>query len=321
VSWTKHDDQRPFNRKMLVVSGDAYRLDDQLIAWCSMNRTDGLISAEELPQISSSSTQPRLIAELVRRGRLHQYGDPHCGHPADMCVPPGEDGYSVHDYLEFNPTAEEADKEARANAERQRRYREKRHASRNGVGNASRNASRNASGNASDDALVTRLVTAPRPVPSRPQTGRETHPPPSVASPAADGDGASADDEQTPPVDSTIGGGRAAAIASIKTTLANARRAARRPPPAAGSFEKLIDETGGSATSAWHDAIFEPGSTATANGVSPMTQPDPATAGTADDGALTADADTAAMDAEATQDGDGSMGDTLLDDGDPTPEG
>jgi hypothetical protein len=121
VGWTRHDDRRPFTAKMAGLSDAAYRLDDELLSWCAANGTDGRITARLMPTISPRSARRRVVAELVANGRLHQAGGTHCGHR--RCPTPGPDGYSVHDYLEFNPTVAEAAAGKAAAAARQTRRR------------------------------------------------------------------------------------------------------------------------------------------------------------------------------------------------------
>lgn len=130
MAWTRHDDRRPFTAKMAALSDAAYRLDDELLSWCAANGTDGRVSARLMPTISPRSARRRVVEELVANGRLHRAGEVHCGHP--RCPTPGLDGYSVHDYLQYNPTAAEAISEREATAQRVAKWR----ASRNGSGNA-----------------------------------------------------------------------------------------------------------------------------------------------------------------------------------------
>lgn len=70
--------------------------------------------------------------------------------------------YAVHDYHDYQPSADDVRREQALRAERQARWRSKRgerNASRNASTDASRNGSQDASRNGSRDALATRLET------------------------------------------------------------------------------------------------------------------------------------------------------------------
>lgn len=170
MSWTRHDDRRPFTAKMAGLSDAAYRLDDELLSWCAANGTDGRITAKLMPTISPRSARRRVVAELVAARRLHRAGDPHCGH--EDCPRPGPDGFSVHDYLEFNPSAEEVEHGRETKASRQAKWRAKLAAlaRANGHVDASHDASRDVTedggGNASPprDRAPTRVDPDPDPL-------------------------------------------------------------------------------------------------------------------------------------------------------------
>lgn len=130
MGWTRHDDRRPIVAKMAALSDAAYRLDDELIAWCAREGTNGRISAKLMPTISPRSARRKVVEELATMGRLHRAGDEHCGH--ERCPQPGPDGYSVHDYLQYNPGAEKVVAERAATAARVAKHRFNRHGG-NGV--------------------------------------------------------------------------------------------------------------------------------------------------------------------------------------------
>ena len=238
MSWVKHTDQRSINRKMRRLSDAAYRLDDEAIQWASRNMTDGRIPAEDFDDIGRHPTV-KAAAELVDRGRWHTADQGWCG--SRYCAPPGKDGWVIHDYLEYNPSREKAIAEREANAEKQRAFRARRDASRNPGDNPSRDASRNperiGGGNPGRDPGSN--GTPSRPVPSRPQTGREDPPSLSVTPPAATRR-AGADGEDRKPRNAAV---RAAAIADAQAAAAAGRRAARRAPPAAGAYDRLVEIT------------------------------------------------------------------------------
>jgi hypothetical protein len=179
VTWVRLDDQFPIHRKVSVLTDAAYRLHTEAICWCARNGTDGLIRRDELATLGQRA-RPRLVGELVSRGVWH-----HSGHDCDRCVHPA-DGWVIHDYLTYQPTREEVERERAAKAERQRRWLEKR---RNGrpskepSGDASRDGSKEASRDGPEDDA---------PLPPRPEGKRGGSP---VAPPAAFGDGAPAGGE------------------------------------------------------------------------------------------------------------------------------
>lgn len=180
MTWVRNDDGMSIHRKVSPLSDAAYRLQQEAKEWCSRNLTDGRILADEFPSSSCRATA-KYAAELVRRGLWHRAGGEHCGHPEDKCPPPGPDGYSIHDYLDYNPSAAEVIRDRAAKAERQRRWQEKRRAGRRPT-----NTVRDASPDTSEDALLT---LAPSPSPPRREAGKGTFP---EATLAAVGGGASA---------------------------------------------------------------------------------------------------------------------------------
>lgn len=149
VTWVRFDDQYPIHRKIAVLSDAAYRLLDESIFWCSRNGTDGIIRRDEVVSIGVRA-KPKVIGELVRRDNWHTtgHGCPRCPQPID--------GWVVHDYLDYQPTREQVEKERAAKAQRQKNWltkRRSRDASLDGPQDASRDGSE-------DDAP---LHTPPRP--------------------------------------------------------------------------------------------------------------------------------------------------------------
>lgn len=113
LMWAKFDDRYPWNRKVRPLSDAAFRLDVSAVCWSSEYLTDGVISPDDLPQVSDVKRPQLAAAELVRRGRWHA-----SGHDCPDCpdVPPG--GHVVHHFLDYNPPREkvEADREKRRQA-------------------------------------------------------------------------------------------------------------------------------------------------------------------------------------------------------------
>lgn len=144
--WVKLDDKFFDHPKVTKAGQPATMLYLAGLAYCAAHLTDGLISAEQ-------------IGVLTRKLRVRKA-------QVDRLVAVGlwetaEDGaYLVHDYLDFNPSSAQVKAKLRANADRQKSFRE-RHPepetpNRNGHSNA--------------------LLTASRPVPSRPVQEKKEFP-------------------------------------------------------------------------------------------------------------------------------------------------
>ncbi len=151
MTWVRFDDQFPIHRKVAPLDDATYRLCSEAIPWSSRNRTDGRISAADLAGVSKRATRQR-AAKLVERRLWHVAGF-ECD--SEACPPSGEDGWVIHDYWDYQPTAAKVKADLAAKAERTRRWRERR------TGDGARDASRNAP------------VTLP-PSPSPPRRGEGT---------------------------------------------------------------------------------------------------------------------------------------------------
>lgn len=142
MPWVRFDDQFPIHRKVARLSDAAFRLHVSAIFWCARNLTDGCVSEEDLDDVCARVRTPaRFAAELVDRGLWHEAGHP-CA--SQNCAAPAEgSGWVIHDYLEFQPSAQRVREDRAATAVRQKRWRENhrdRNASSNGVTNAGTNA-------------------------------------------------------------------------------------------------------------------------------------------------------------------------------------
>lgn len=148
MTWVKLDDQFPINRKVGVLPDNAFRLHVEAICWCARNRTDGVVSREDLPHVTRIGKPARLVTVLVQRGLWHEPGQP-C--PSEGCAAPAQNGWVIHDYLAYNPSKERLGRERELNAERQRRWRDQHKPKDDGV-----------------TRRVTNGVTNGAPVPTRP---------------------------------------------------------------------------------------------------------------------------------------------------------
>lgn len=162
MPWVRLDDRFPTHRKVALLSDRAFRLYVSALCWSSENLTEGKINDRELTLIARVRDMKKTAGEL-QSARLWDRVD---------------DGWMIHDFLEYNPDRAKVKADREANAARQQAYRERRKAEQdakrntpkiesNGVTNASRNASRNGGSN-----------DTPSPSPSRPVPPTEEPPPP-----------------------------------------------------------------------------------------------------------------------------------------------
>lgn len=108
MSWIRIDDNAPSHRKLLKVPPAARWLWVCGLAYCQRLKTDGHVPLETLATFAIEKPKP-LADALVAVGLWH-------AEPT---------GYRVHDYLDFNASADERDDKTGAKTERQRRWRDK----------------------------------------------------------------------------------------------------------------------------------------------------------------------------------------------------
>ena len=87
MTWFKVDDSLAFHAKVVQAGNAAMGLWVRAGAYCSQHLTDGFVSREVALTLGKSSEVKRLVAA----GLWEEI----------------DDGYQVHDWLEYNPTAEE----------------------------------------------------------------------------------------------------------------------------------------------------------------------------------------------------------------------
>jgi hypothetical protein len=126
----RFDDQWPSLREVDGLSDTAFRLHVSAFFWCKINRTDGLITREDLGLVCARVRAPeRFAAECVRRGAWHDARQ-ECG--SEFCLGYADaDGWITHDYLKDNPSraeleAEEAGKSRGGKRGNHRRWHEDR---------------------------------------------------------------------------------------------------------------------------------------------------------------------------------------------------
>jgi hypothetical protein len=165
MSWVKFDDRYLDHPKIVKAGADAAIVDHAGIACCSRFATDGFVEHEFLLNacvnvFPSRTRQKRVgaaLASLLKHGRWHAPD-----HDCARCPQPPAGSYVVHDYLEYQPSAAEAQARRDARVEAGRR---------GGLASGEKrrqepeaNAQAFASARASDEAKQKR--TPSRPVPS-----------------------------------------------------------------------------------------------------------------------------------------------------------
>ncbi|WP_188197270.1 hypothetical protein [Nonomuraea sp. SYSU D8015] len=143
MPWVRVDDQFPVNRKVRPLSDRAFRLYVSALCWCNANLTDGVIGTRELMYVSDVSSPRRYADELVNAGLWSKTND----------------GWQIHDYLEYQPSAIKVREGREAKKARQERWLASQKEAREAQRDASQDASRDASGDAPP--------THPTPIPSQ----------------------------------------------------------------------------------------------------------------------------------------------------------
>lgn len=107
MPWVKLDDRFPSHRKIALLSDRAFRLHVSAMCWCAENLTDGHISDRELALVAKVRGVKVTAKQLEDAGLWDRT----------------EDGWAIHDYLDYNPSREQVLLERKKNAERQERFR------------------------------------------------------------------------------------------------------------------------------------------------------------------------------------------------------
>jgi hypothetical protein len=110
MPWVKLDDRFPSHRKVALLSDRAFRLHVSAICWCSHNLTDGRISDREMTLVAHVRGLKATAKQLEDAGLWDRT----------------DDGWIVHDFLDYNPSREQALAERKKNAARQEKFRQKR---------------------------------------------------------------------------------------------------------------------------------------------------------------------------------------------------
>jgi hypothetical protein len=153
MTWFKVDDGLPTHRKVLSLPRGARRLSaigawTMAGAWTSANLTEGFIPKTVLADLGIG---PKVAADLVSCGLWRAE----------------KTGYRMHDFLDYNPTAERVQQDRADAAARQKKAREKARA----AAKAAREAAENSSGHNVSSSVshgVTNGVSHGPPDPTRP---------------------------------------------------------------------------------------------------------------------------------------------------------
>lgn len=103
MPWIRFEDNFPEHPKVLAISDSAFRLHVRAIGYCSRHLTDGAVSLAAVRSLVGGRA-PRLSAELVA-ARMWTTVD---------------DGFRIHDYLDYQPSREEIRKRRTADRERKK---------------------------------------------------------------------------------------------------------------------------------------------------------------------------------------------------------
>lgn len=150
MPWVRFDDDFPNHRKVEPLSDGAYRLHSTAIFWSSKQLTDGCIPKRDLTFVAPRTMKrpQKFVDELVAAGLWEVV----------------EEGWELHDFLDYQPSKDQVIAERKKTAERQKRWRE-RH------GKTVTDSVRDAVSNGVTDGVTNAAPS--RPVPTRPSY-RET---------------------------------------------------------------------------------------------------------------------------------------------------
>jgi len=107
MPWVKLDDRFPSHRKVALLSDRAFRLHVSAMCWCAENLTDGRIADRELALIAHVRNTKATAKQLEDAGLWDRT----------------DDGWAIHDYLDYNPSRDQVQAERKKNAERQEKFR------------------------------------------------------------------------------------------------------------------------------------------------------------------------------------------------------
>ena len=107
MPWIKIDDKFHSHPKVIAAGAEGVALYVVALSWCGEYLTDGFIPEAQVRRLSLSDNYQATAAHLVSVGLW------------DIA----NGGYQIHDYLEYNPSAEQVKADREANAKRQADWR------------------------------------------------------------------------------------------------------------------------------------------------------------------------------------------------------
>ena len=147
MTWLRLDDQFHRHRKVAPLSDAAFRLHVTVMLECSNQLTDGRIDCALVPTLPRAPrTLKRVTDELERAGLWHRDGD----------------AWVVHDFLDWNPPAQDVLRKREAARERMRRARNSKPPPRNPEPTPERDRNQQVS---SQDVRANTSRSSPNPVP------------------------------------------------------------------------------------------------------------------------------------------------------------
>src|SRR6266702_6343147 len=138
MTWARLDDMLPVHPKVRALSDPAFRLYICGICWSNANLTDGHVPGGQLRYLSDVRRPVQCAEQLVNAGLWDLNGD----------------GWRIHDYLDYQPSADKVRQEREAKKQRQDRWR------------ANRDTSKETSQDASRDAPPKPIPNPSHPIPS-----------------------------------------------------------------------------------------------------------------------------------------------------------
>jgi hypothetical protein len=158
MPWVRLDDRFPSHRKVRLLSDAAFRLYVSAVCWSAESLTDGVIKTAELRLVADVRAARKRAEELVNCGLWEEVSGV---------------GWRIHDYHEYNPTAEQVRADRKAKSARQQRWREKKNSQRSQPDGDDVDASTDTPHDASRDGAGDTAPRARIPDPTRPSSGTE----------------------------------------------------------------------------------------------------------------------------------------------------
>src|SRR5688572_3207326 len=109
MSWIRLDDDFAMHRKVRRLTDSAFRLHVSALCWAAKYLTDGHIAPDDIRYIGAdldNDMDPTVIEQAAKE--LVSHGLWHEAHRSCSGCPEVQAGWVIHDFLELNPSAEQA---------------------------------------------------------------------------------------------------------------------------------------------------------------------------------------------------------------------